>query len=79
MFFKSLAAISEMSIDFVKAKYPNEFINKKYSSSIFEIIELIGDELAQKNGFLFIEPFINQLVDVNEIDFIKEDKFLVKE
>ena len=69
---ESLSMLSGLAVGIVEAKYPKEFNDRRYTPIVFEVVELVGDELAKKNAALFVEPFVNQLVDVK--DFAYGDK-----
>lgn len=45
---EALSTLSGLAIAIVEAKYPKEFYDRRYSQTIFEMIELVGDELVEK-------------------------------
>lgn len=66
---EALLTLSGLAIAIVEAKYPKEFYDRRYSQIIFEMIELVGDELVKKNYGIIIEPTINNFVNVKDLEF----------
>lgn len=66
---RSLSMLSSLAVAIVEAKYPEEFYDPWYANTVFDVINLVGDELAKKNSAVFVEPFISQLVDVKNIAY----------
>ena len=76
MFWESMDSLARLAINIVELKFPSEFNDRRYSRPIFELIELVGDELAKKNIDLFIKPILDQLVDMKDI---KGDIYYISE
>ena len=73
---EALSTLSALAIAIVEAKYPKEFYDRRYSQIIFEMIELVGDELAEKHCGIIIEPTISKLVEVKDFPFGDRVKFV---
>ena len=76
MFWESMDSLAGLAIIIVKLKFPSEFNDRRCSRTIFELIELVGDELAKKNIDLFVKPILDQLVDMKDI---KGDIYYISE
>jgi hypothetical protein len=76
MFWESINSLAGLATNIVKLKFPSEFNNRRYSRTIFELIELVGDELAKKNINLFVKPMLDQLVDIKDV---KGDIYYISE
>ncbi len=74
---RSMSMLSSLAVAIVQAKYPKEFYDPWYAKTIFETIDLVGDELAKKNCDLFVNPFIDQLVDVKNLAYGDKVDFIV--
>lgn len=66
MFWESINNLAALATNIVKLKFPSEFNDRKYSRIIFELVELVGDELAKKNIDLFVKPMLDRLVDFKD-------------
>ena len=66
MFWKSINALTGLATNIVELKFPNEFNDRRCSHTIFELVKLVGDELAKKNIDLFVKPMLDQLVDFKD-------------
>ena len=70
MIAASINALATVAIDLVAYKFPDEFNNpQKYGHDIFELIEMVADELASKNVDIFVKPFLDLLVDVKDVEW----------
>jgi hypothetical protein len=67
MFWESMDSLAGLATYIVEIKFPSEFNDRRYSRTIFELIELVGDELAKKNIDLFVKPMLEQLADIKDI------------
>lgn len=76
MFWESMDSLAGLAINIVELKFPSEFNDRRCSRTIFELIELVGDELAKKNIDLFVKPMLDQLVDIKDI---KGDIYYISE
>ena len=74
---EALSTLSALAVAIVETKYPKEFHDRRYSQIIFEMIELVGDELVEKNYGIIIEPTINKLVEVKDFPFGDTVNFVV--
>lgn len=67
MFWESMNSLAGFATNIVELKFPSEFNDRRYAHTIFELIELVGDELAKKNMDLFVNPMLNQLANIKDI------------
>ena len=67
MIYETINNLAELAISIVELRFPKEFYNRNNSRLIFELIELVGDELANKNMVLFINPMIDNLVNIKDL------------
>ena len=67
MIWESIGSLAGIATYIVKLKFPSEFNDRRYSRDIFELIELVSDELAKKNIDLFVKPMLDQLVDIKDL------------
>ena len=68
MFWKPIGSLAGLATYIVELKFPSEFNDRRYSRTIFELIELVGDELAKKNINLFVYPILDTL------EYLKDTK-----
>ena len=60
--------LAAMAITLVRTKYPYEFRNPtKYGQDVLELINMVGDELTEKNRKIFEELVIEQFPTVEEL------------
>ena len=71
---RNLSMLSSLAVAIVEAKYPKEFCDSRYARTVFETIELVGDELVKKNCAIFVDPFINELVDIKDVTYGEADR-----
>lgn len=76
---RSLLVLNSFAVDIVIAKYPREFADPGYSGTVFELVELVKDELVSRNGEIFIDLFINKLVDIKDVAYGDKVDFIVSE
>lgn len=74
---RSMSMLSGLACTIVEAKYPEEFYDPCYAKTVFDVIELVGDELAKNNREIFVSPFINQLVDVKDFAYGDKVNFII--
>ena len=55
------------SIGFVAQKFPAEFRDKRQRREVFELIEMVADELSEKHMEMISKPFFDQLVDYKDV------------
>lgn len=67
MFNLLLSEIGAMSVAFVRAKYPEEFVDPAYKHTIFELVELVGDDLSKRNFDVISKPYFDTLASVKDI------------
>ena len=68
MFLETVDTIGMLSITIVQRKFPKEFYDLKYRQTIFELVEMVSNELGNKNMNLFTDAWINKLAPVKEIN-----------
>lgn len=69
-----------LAIYFTLTKFPEEvkdFNRNKFS--IFEIADMVANELANKHSDLFVKPYLEQLVDVKDFNIGDRNVFYLKE
>ena len=71
---EALSMLSGLAVGIVEAKYPKEFNDRRCAPIVFEVVELVGEELAAKNIAIFVDPFLNQLVDVKDLAYGDKDR-----
>lgn len=74
---RSMSMLSGLACAIVEAKFPEEFYDPCFAKTVFDVIELVGDELAKKNFDIFVSPFINQLVDVKDVAYGDKVNFII--
>ena len=62
MFFNIFNQIAVLSIDAVRHKFPEEFVDKEKKIVVFGLVEMIADELKAKHFELFVEDEIKDFV-----------------
>ena len=62
-----ISIIIMYSIGFVAQKFPAEFCDKRQRREVFELIEMVADELSEKHMEMISKPFFDQLVDYKDI------------
>ena len=67
MFIKSIELLSRMAIEVVALMYPKEFKDPYYAREVFEVIELVANDLTKRNTNLFVDQYINELASVKDI------------
>ena len=77
MFIKSISSLAGMSVAIVAFMYPKEFNDPWYAREIFELVELVGDDLIKRNASLFVDQYINELANVKDIAFGDTADFIV--
>lgn len=69
MFLNSLNDCINLGICFTLSKFPKEAKDyKRNKFALFEMSEMVTDELVKKHGDLLIKPYIDHLVNVKEKD-----------
>lgn len=68
MFLETVSTIGMLSITIVERKFPKEFYDLKYRQTIFELVEIVSDELGNKNMNLFTDVWIDKLTPIKEIN-----------
>lgn len=61
-----LSQMMSLAIAIVVKKYPDEFVNKAHMGLVFDLIEMIVNELNM-NADIFYGPYFDQFVDVKDI------------
>lgn len=74
---RSMSMLSGLACAIVEAKYPEEFYDPCFAKTVFDVIELVVDELAKKNCEIFVSPFINQYVDVKDCAYGDKVNFII--
>ncbi len=67
MFVESMSLLTSMAIEVVALIYPKEFKDPHYKREIFDVIELVADDLTKRNVSLFVDPYINKLACIKDI------------
>lgn len=67
-----LAELFGYALEMVKLKYPNEFAEPICKKEVFDLTDMIVEELYCKNGTLFFMNYISKLPTLEEE--IKEKK-----
>ena len=65
--YEILNLIASTAILFVAAKFPGDFVDKSKGQDIFELIEMVGEKLVNKNYDIIAKPFFDSLVDVRTL------------
>ena len=68
MFLETVGTIGMLSITIVERKFPKEFYDLKCRQTIFELVEMVSDELSNKNMKLFTDAWIDKLAPIKEIN-----------
>ena len=71
--------LSCFAVEIVAAKYPKELLDKRYSETVFDIVEIVSAELAAKNSEIFIMPVINKFVDIENLTYGDKKDFVIPE
>ncbi len=70
----SLSTLISLAVAMVEVKYPKEFYDPGYYKTVYGTIELVGKELAKKNCAIFVDPFINSLVDIKDVSYGEKNR-----
>ena len=62
-----LSIIIRYSVSFVAQRFPAEFRNKRQRREVFELIEMVADELSEKHMEMIAKPFFDRLVDYKDV------------
>ena len=68
MNYDPVGLIISMGISFVASKFPIEFRDKSKRFVIFEMCEIVCDELTNKNFNIMWESCYSDLVDIKDIN-----------
>jgi len=61
MFLECLNDIFYVAFYAVATKYPELIKDKKYRKTVFDVIEMLCDDIANRNIDIFIKRYIDQL------------------
>ena len=67
------------ALEMVKLKYPNEFTEPRYKKEVFDLTDMIIEELYRKNGTLFFVDYVSKLPAWNDYPEWRELVDCVKE
>ena len=59
--------IGASAIAMVRMKYPKEFSQRMYRREVFDLVEMVAEELSKKNMDIFTKPYLDQLVDIKDL------------
>ena len=80
MFWSSFNDCINLATSFTLARFPEEARNYKQNRFIlFEVSEMVADELSRKHNDMFIKPYIEKLVDVNDLAIGDKNVFYIAE
>lgn len=51
----------ELAMAMLEMKYPSEMNDRKYTHGLFDIYDMMVEELYNKNWQLFVRDYLNQL------------------
>lgn len=68
MFLEPFLTFSAFAVAIVRAKYPEEFNDPKNKFIIFDLVELVGEDL-EKNISIFVQPVVDNLVSVEDFQY----------
>ena len=63
----SLCIISSIAVSSICVKFPEAFLDDSKRQVVFDIIEMIAEELIAKNYSAIAQPFFDSFVDVCNI------------
>ena len=73
------AELFEYALAMVELKYPDEFTEPKFKKEVFDLTDMIIEELYRKNGTLFFIEYTSKLPAWNDDPLWRELLDCVKE
>ena len=66
-FWESLSDIFDLAFISLAKKFPESYRDPAKGFVVFELLEMMAEEIAAKNIELFTKPYFDQLVSVRDI------------
>ena len=71
--FSPMIVIPTFAIALIESRLVKEFYDPNYKHTIFDLVEMVSDELAEKNYELFARPYFDKFCSVDELTLGDKD------